>query len=67
MSADSSSAVDTKMEPEELEILKLQVSLALRKMSDDERREFLSSLSDEYCRYCGGKEGYRNCQCWNDE
>jgi len=36
-----------------------------KELSDDERKEFWSTLKEEYCVHCGG-EG-RGCQCWNDE
>ena len=55
------------MKYEEKQIIFYQVRLALENMSDEERKDFLYSIADDYCRYCGRKEYGDNCQCENDE
>lgn len=41
------------------------VKHALKAMSDQQRIEFFSDMTGEYCTSCGRPDP--RCQCWNDE
>lgn len=40
------------------------VKAALNDVESHEVKEFMDSVSTDFCDYCGGPAG---CQCWNDE
>ena len=59
----------TRPTPVGVQRLLAQIRVAISAMTDDQRLEFFSAVTEGYCRHCGrdDSDSPHGCQCWNDE